>query len=61
MTGIATLGSLTEDSPLSATLPFFYGMWFVASAALAFAATRLMDAGNDLTFAQRLHTATPVR
>lgn len=60
MTGIATLGSLTEDPPLSTTLPFFYGMWFVGFAGLAFAAGRLMDAGDDLRYALRPHADAPV-
>ncbi|MFI7431676.1 hypothetical protein ACIBPB_32335 [Micromonospora sp. NPDC049836] len=58
MTGIATLGSLTENPPLSTTLPFFYGMWFLGFAFLALGASRILDAGDDLDYALRLNATT---
>lgn len=55
MTGIATLGSLTEKPPLSTTLPLFYGMWFLGFAILAFGASRILNADDDLDYALRLN------
>jgi hypothetical protein len=59
MTGVATLGSLTEDPPLSTTLPFFYGMWAVGFLLLAVVVSRLEDAGADLAYALSQHSRAP--